>query len=622
MSFRIIKDKHIDELVAFEDSTFQHDLLVKGNTQLDGDLNVGGKFSLADPVTLNVPSADYPTIQRAIDYFNGRDAMNGTIVVAPGGGGGPNGAYVESLIINKWVSSRDNFRGQGFKIVGDNRNIMGTTFLQNGVHSNAIPVSGFGTDLAAVTLSNPAVNVIQVTLATGPQIDFALAGLLVGDNLKVRDNTGSWTQVAVQAIGVGLTSNQITVVGGVAPLVGTIGSAVVLVPNTELVGALAGQPTVAVENASLSFIGFWVNSDPAHGTVGTPRDNLFAYNGASVQLECCLFDNQTSNTSFSNVAVYDHSSLVLAKSNDAAFGNPGVQMPVTAIGVGPVSVCCYLVTDMSASISGALTTFANGGFGGAFVSQSSEGVFTIGQMVGGIIGFSATDSALLGSKNFCAFQCRISFDSERGSSAVLGLPGGRVTIDGAGATGNSIGVRAVYGAELAISSPPAISNVVMGVAAFTSANINVDPGCSPVFSGVAAANVITSNLAVYNTTRLTSLTPGNIFSYTTAPLLGMENVYSNQLITAAAPINIVLNPALLFSFSPAYIGKTFTVSLPLANSPAANNSTITLSAGAFVGQGGATGAVARFLGANSSITFLVESATTVRVLQSFNMAYP
>ena len=99
----------------------------------------------------------------------------------------------------------------------------------------------------------------------------------------------------------------------------------------------------------------------------------------------------------------------------------------------------------------------------------------------------------------------------------------------------------------------------------------------------------------------------------------MESPFEIQRVTTTAAINIPLNPA-----ASRYLGKTYTMSLPAANSPAANNSTITLAAGSFVGQGVPAGVqlTARFLGANSSITFVVESTNTVRVLQSLNMAYP
>src|SRR3989304_6524743 len=80
-------------------------------SKVRGNLKVGKRLILKDPVTIHVPSTCYPTIQSAIDYFNGRHAMNGTIIVAPGGGSGPNGAYKESVIVNKMVSNRDNFRG-------------------------------------------------------------------------------------------------------------------------------------------------------------------------------------------------------------------------------------------------------------------------------------------------------------------------------------------------------------------------------------------------------------------------------------------------------------------------------------------------------------------------------
>lgn len=568
------------------------------------------KLVIKDPVTLTVPSRCYPTIQKAIDYFNGRDAMNGTIVVTPGAGSGPNGAYVESLIINKWVSSRDNFRGQGFKIIGDNRNIMGTTFLQNGIHSNAIPVAGFGTDLAVIALSNVG-NVITVTLAPGPQIDFALSGLLVGDRLKVRDNAGVWTQVSVTA----LAGNTITHSGG-ALAVGTIGSAVVLVPNTELVGSINGQPTFVVENASLSFIGFWVNSDPAHGTVGRPYNNLFVYNGASVQLECCLFDNQANNLSFQNVIAYDHSSLILNRSNDVAFVNaPGINMPVTVLGAPGTGAIGYLITDTSLTIGGQLNVFNSR----PAVSQVSEGTFWILQNVASSgNGFTMTDlsQALIIFGRFLQIAGSALSISRQSSLTLEG-----VIIDGGVIAGNSVGISSEINSVVTLFIAPAtITNVQSGIRAARSGRVVVNSAASlPIFGTIGTGgNITTTYLSSYDAT--SAGLPGNVFSYTAAPV-AMESAFENQRINTAAPINIPLTPAATASGVTffRYLGKTYTVSLTNA---AAANSTITLLAGTFVGQGGATGTVARFLGLNSSITFLVESATTVRVLQSFNMAYP
>ena len=568
------------------------------------------KLVLKDDITLTVPSECYPTIQSAVDYFNGRDAMHGTIIVTPGGGSGPNGAYVESVTVNKWVSSRDNFTGQGFKIVGDNRNIMGTTFLQNGVHTNQIPVPGFGTDAANITLSN-ALNVITITLSAGPAINFAQAGVVVGDKIKIRSNTGAWTLATV----ISLAGNTLTHNGGTIA-VGTIGSAVILVPNTELVGAVAGQPAFAVEKASINLVGFWINSDVTHGAVNGQRDNIFIYDGASCGLECCLFDGQTGNLTYGNATAYDHSSFVLSRNNDIAFGgDSGIVMPITVIGEGILGGG-YLITDVSASIGGTITVFD----APAFISQNSEALVWTGQSIGSPLGgFAISDVSFLFLGTYRAFQSLRGVQSTRESAIHLGLLGGAI-IDGGVIGTSNVGILVLDNANVTLQGGPInISNVRVGINAARNGTVAVVvPAAVPVFGAIGAGGTVSTTVtSTYDNTRNI---PGNVFNNIVSPPFGLEDPYINQIITAAAPINITLNPGATTIAATAfkYIGKTYTIT---SKNTAAH--TVTVS-GPFIERFGLPNTtVMRFSTTfpNSFVTFLVQSTTSVQILNSQGVTF-
>ena len=579
------------------------------NTLTVEDVTINGQFILKDPVVISVPTlfggADLtkPTIQEAINYFNGRAAMNGTILVAPGGGTGPNGAYIESLIINKLVSSRDNFRGQGFKIIGDDRNIAGTTFLQNGIHSNAIPVPNFGTNLVAVTLSNVG-NAITVV---GPTIDFALAGLVVGDELKIRNNSGTWSLVSITSI----AGNTLTHNGG-SLAVGTIGSAVVLVPNTELGGSINGEPIVAVENASLSFIGFWVNTDATRGTVGTPRNTLFAYNGASVQLECCLFDNQTGNLGFENVVAYDRSALILSRTNDIVFEDgSGIQMPTTVIDAGNV---CVLVINLSNFMGGALSSFDAYGI---FVAEESNAITYVFQAVGGGAGAFSQRISFLELQRARIYQCNAGVYAQAGT---IGLDV-ELIIDGGAITPTNVGIVSDIFGQIGLGGGGGVSitNVSAGIVIERSGQMSVNsPSAYPVFGTIGTGGNIT---ATYLSSFDASVNfPGNVFPYTVGPNVVMESAFHQQDITSVGAINIALNPGAVSTLATVrrYIGSTYTIT-------SKNTAPHTIIVGgAFIERFGLANTTVMTFSTtfpNSWVTFTVKSATSVQILASAGVTF-
>lgn len=238
-------------------------LKVCKESNFKGDVIINGQFCLKNPVTISVPDlhsgADLfkPTIQEAIDYFKGRHAMNGTILLKQ------NHKYLEkSLHLDKFMASRTDSEIDGFSIQGDTRPISSATYLQDGVnirHSSSEGMGDFGVPVTLVSGSNT----VQVVLKLGDEIDFSVAGIVPGDKIKLRDNTKNWYLRNV----VSVEGNTITY-DGESVQVGGYASALVIVPNVEiLVTELSTLRALAyVGNLSATFKGLWLNLDTKRGS--------------------------------------------------------------------------------------------------------------------------------------------------------------------------------------------------------------------------------------------------------------------------------------------------------------------------------------------------------------------
>lgn len=583
------------------------------NLKVKHNVKIGGTIKLPTTFNITVPSCKYPTIQSAINHFSGRHGMHGTITVLPG-------TYIESLMITKMCSNRDNFCNRGFKIIGDARGIMGTVFLHNGIHSNALSIAGFGTDFASVTLSNVTSTITVVT--TGSPINFSMAGLVIGDKIKIRDNSGTWVNATVN----GVLGNTITHDAGNV-LVGGIGSALVLCPNVELCGKNYDKPTINVEGASLRLCGLWLNTDTKKGAVAGIRDNLFVYSSANVQVENCVFDNVTKNLNNSNVTVYDNASLIFSRSNDVAFGaSAGIQMPVTVIGDGLLTGTGLLVTDSSSLIGGCQSVFD----AATFSSQSSELSSIIGQYVGGAgniipYGIAATDNSIILTGYLRVFYCDaasnvepIGIVVERNSTATLTVEGSTSIVD----CNNIVGSRGIFGNNgniILYATPITIQNVSVGVSLRSVSTLSSRlPTAVPIYINLRNDDVVTDTLSIYDQSSAVA-TPGNIFTYFATPPFGLENEFTNQLIAALSAIYIPLDPSLTLNGIEVYRGKTFTIT---ANTNPLTKHTITLVGGSiFKGFGfnGTTKAI--FIAEDSFITILVESLSIARIISYYGMSF-
>lgn len=595
------------------------DAKIDGSLNVEDDVNIEGTIRLPVSVHLTVPTHRHPTIQCAINHFEGRHGMHGVITVLPGKGSGPNGSYVESIRVNKMSSNLDKTNHHGFKIIGDHRPIMGTTFLQNGVHSNSLAVLGFGTDSVNVTLSNTN-NTITVTLSSGPPINFLMSGLVIGDKIKIRDNTGTWFNASISSI----LGNTITHTAGNIS-VGSIGSALILCPNVELCGAVHGKPAITVEGASLTLSGFWVNSDMSHGSVLNVRDNLFVTSSANVGVENCVFDNSTTNLTFSNITVYDNASLILSKTNDIAFLTAsGQQMPTTIIGSGTETNAALLVTDNSSVIGGAQSVFD----GTVFCNQVSSLSSVIGQYVGSSnnltqVALSVSDNAVLNTQYLRVYYVTgsspIGISVGRNSVATLCLPGSSSIID-CNSIPNSRAIYANNAADIVLYDTQLnIQNVsvaisLRGVSTFSS-RIST---AVPMFSNIINENVVTDTLSTYDQSSSTQ-TLGNILTYLATPPFDLENAFSNQLIAALAAISIPLDPELTYNDIAIYIGKTFTITA--TTDPLAKHTVTLINGAIFKGFGfnGATTAI--FIAEDSFIKILVESVSVVRLISYYGMSF-
>ena len=68
MTFRIIKDEHIDELVARDNSVFRHDLSVQGDLSVRGELVVDGHKINASGAGVDVIQSKFDCTEENLDF--------------------------------------------------------------------------------------------------------------------------------------------------------------------------------------------------------------------------------------------------------------------------------------------------------------------------------------------------------------------------------------------------------------------------------------------------------------------------------------------------------------------------------------------------------------------------
>lgn len=589
------------------------DLTVLNDAHVNGDVIIDGTLKLPMNVTLNVPSIDYPTIQSAVNHFAGRHAMNGSIIVAPG-------KYVESIEIDKLSSSLGNNNVNaprtGFNIVGDTRLIAGVSYVHSGVNTNPSSGSGLGTNLVDVTLSNVA-NVITITLASGPALDFALAGVVVGDKLKIRNNSDIWTDVTVTSV----SGNTLTHNGGTIAI-GSSRSIVVVCPNVQILSKTAKKPAIFVSSTAVNITGVWLDTSIANGSVVLPHGTLIAWEGANVRLAGCLFDNSTFNMTGA-VMFFFQSGLFAGRVPDPSTYSSGVN---TVIGSNPTSYCC-LFEGCSSVFAEYLNTFdalASSRLG-VFVVNSSQFSASLLQAVSCGQAVQPGFNSVVSLSRLITINTPIGILAAVNSSINLGTSTFTSRIDCNGLVGTA-GISCGRGSYLRFLGPVSFSNAEVGVQIQRNSRANVEVAATtPTFTNVAHADIQVEHPSIWDGMRQTA-TLGNVVTYTgAAPELaklaaqGMENAYLNQKINAPAPINLPLNPSATAISIQKYLGKTFTIT---ADTAPGTKHTLTLGGGAiFKGYGFSGTTVAKFLNMDAFVTFLVESTSTVRIISHSAMSF-
>ena len=582
-----------------------------------------GVNTISVPTIFGGADLSKPTIQEAINFFTDNNVSDGKILVAPG-------TYFETLKINKISSGLSSntkvYPYNGFTIRGDTRRIGGITYLQNGYNTNQENLTGFGTNYAPVTLVDGP-NTIQVTGVAG--LNFTTMGLVVGDKIKIRDNSGAVSDRNITVVGTDTLTYD-----GSDLTVGGKGSSLVLCPNVQIFGTTSDDVILYMSGASLVLEGVWFNSSLSGGSAANLGGlAYFGGSGTNVCLLNCLFDSATGNikSGFPNLVVANEANLTASRYqfiND--FAPPAPNGPSS----GSSSTNAFIGSsrDMIVVSQNAVIFLGNWNFlsssgnaFGVFMQNGAQfdiadGVLQHASQAGGAA-VNATNGSQAVVTRFVVLNTQIGFQASGNSTLRLGQSAFTSTIDSTG-TASFVGIainRGSYG-RIESNATINISNVGTGISVIRSGTFTVEAASSAfVFTNVTAANIHTENLSVWNGMQQTS-TPGNVFTYTAAPgAQEMENAYQNQIINTASPINLPLNPSATASGTlRKYLGKTFTVSLSNAGGV---GSTITLAGASFTGFS-ASGNVATFTAVNSSVTFLVESTTTVRVLSSFGITYP
>jgi hypothetical protein len=211
------------------------------------DVMTEGTAVVVDSTVAVVIGQSYPTIQGAVNYFQGKTCSNCTITVAAG-------TYVENLVVSGVNVGGDT---EDLQILGDVRPIAGMTYitstyaianLQGTITPATYPLATYGA--GAITLSNTGASDVTVTCA-GTAVDFALAGVVAGDTCYVRNDAGAWILYTV-----------LTAVGAVVtmtiPIVGTttnVSTSITFLPNRKIIPTTVPS-TAALIESNVTFKGF------------------------------------------------------------------------------------------------------------------------------------------------------------------------------------------------------------------------------------------------------------------------------------------------------------------------------------------------------------------------------
>lgn len=180
------------------------------------------------------------------------------------------GTYAGPFTFTDLITKGDRY----FEIEGDTRSLGGLGFVQGrSPATDNYANSGAG----AITLSNSGNDITVARATTNPA--FGTAGYGNGDKLLVCDNAGAITEQTISSV-----SGNVVTLSATAPTVGQTASAVCLVPNRIITGAL----TIIPGNARVRFKGFKFSS--AGHNIGSSTDPKPAP-GLCAFEQCVFFSN-------------------------------------------------------------------------------------------------------------------------------------------------------------------------------------------------------------------------------------------------------------------------------------------------------------------------------------------
>jgi hypothetical protein len=589
------------------------DIYADNSLTCDGTLYVNKIVdNVVNPVI--VPSTDFPTIQSAIDYFNGKVAQSATIQILPG-------VYNESIIVDAPLSLNlgDNSIPNGFNIIGDSRDFVGTTYLQNGFNANGYtinglptPSPGMGDDLALVTLATIGSSIV-VTVAN---LDFDVMGVVVGDTIKIRDDNASWTETTVTGITTTNTPNDTLQYAGPSITVGGSGSALVMCPNVQLRSSNVTSYIVATM-VNCNFQGLWINTT----TTDIPSQlyGTLSANGANVALINCLFDDIEQNTlinvfcslgTFRFIKYGNALTKFICKSNTVIGGQLAINF------------------SSSSAFGGYINVFDSLGYNLSLQDNNHIGQQTrVWQLVGGFIGVLAVGDSFFESDYAIILQCQLAIAMFNNSSALIGtnVTGTSNMLIDCSYPGfpagmpNSTGIGLIAESVMSISGNVQFTNMQVGMDIMSGSSISIvtpPNGIAPIITfsnisqiapGPLSGNVITEIGSTFCTSN-SILGFGNIYTYTSVGSFTMQNAWENQVINAAGIVNLSYDPSSFELYTNAMIfrGKTFTI-----RSSTAFPHTLSI-VGCFN---------AVFGGIDSYITFSNTNTQTITLISSNNVVF-
>ena len=316
------KSSHKPKLVKGDlkvcgNATFKKNVDIKGNLTVKGTTTFEGKIT---PVsgTFSPGTDRFPTIQSIFDFLEGKAVDNVLIdLLAP-----PSGVKVyDELVFAKNILS---LASQGFampqdqyplnsfseltvvipglSLRGDPRYAAGATYIdgaQFNVFSDKRPgsgngyVSNLGTPYGYVDLVRPGPGQIQAVIVSAPafnpdsgaggqeisQPDFVAAGVLPGDGIRIRDDTGVFADFVISAV----SGNTLTYNGDVTALGPT--AELILLPRVRIT---TNQAVESLGSANFSNMGITIQGVEFQNTAA--GDVLEVWNNSFVKLQQSILD--------------------------------------------------------------------------------------------------------------------------------------------------------------------------------------------------------------------------------------------------------------------------------------------------------------------------------------------